>query len=386
MLKRLLDEAQAIHQARFGDAPTWVASAPGRVNLIGDHTDYTDGFAMPFAIDRYTLVVASERQQARVGEHRVFSGFAGEEVALQLSAPRKLESGAAWQDYVVGTLSLMDAQGFSVPDLNISIHSNLPVGSGLSSSASLELAVATLVEGICERSMDAMEKMLLCQRVEHEYALVPCGLMDQFTVCAGKQNQVLQLDCRTQTAETIALQDDVVRFLIVDSQVRHQHSGGGYSERREECSAAQDALGASLRDVDLDAVAGLTEAQIKQRARHVVTENTRVQEVAEALQVGDYQAVGAAMYASHASLRDDFSVSCPQVDTLVSLAQPLPGVVGARMTGGGFGGSVVVMLLPSAIEEVSQTLSREYLAATGIATEPLPVVAVDGAQFHGRSR
>lgn len=384
MLFELIADAQAQHEGRFGVAPNWVASAPGRVNLIGDHTDYTGGFAMPFAIDRYTVVVASPTDSSATADsrHQVFSEFAQEQVELTLGPPRTLVGGAQWHDYVIGVLTLMAASGYQVPTLDISIHSNLPVGSGLSSSASLELAVACLVESVCQRRFEATQKMLLCQQVEHEYALVPCGLMDQFTVCAGKQDQLLQLDCLAQTAEMVAIQGDAIRFLIVDSQVRHQHSGGGYAQRRDECFAAQEQLGSSLRDATEQSVASLLEGTLKQRATHVVSENKRVATVANAMRRGDYAAAGQAMNQSHQSLRDDFAVSCAEVDQLVALAQQLPGVFGARMTGGGFGGSVVAMVLPAEVDSISQKLASAYHQATGLSTQPLPVVAVNGAQAH----
>jgi galactokinase len=394
VLFELIADARADHQTRFGVAPTWVASAPGRVNLIGDHTDYTGGFAMPFAIDRYTVVVASPSASTRSAclesdsslpagsVHQGFSEYAQEQVELTLGPPRALAGGAQWHDYVVGVLTLMAGKGYQVPKLDISIHSNLPVGSGLSSSASLELAVACLVESVCQRSLEVTQKMLLCQQVEHEYALVPCGLMDQFTVCAGKQDQLLQLDCLVQTAEMVAIDGDAIRFLIIDSQVRHQHSGGGYTQRRDECFAAQQQLGCSLRDATAQSVASLPAGTLKQRAAHVVSENSRVATMADAMRRGDYAVGGRSMNQSHQSLRDDFAVSCPEVDQLVSLAQQLPGVFGARMTGGGFGGSVVAMVAPSEVDSISKTLASAYYQATGLSTQPLPVVAVNGAQAH----
>ncbi len=379
MLNELIDDAKALHLKQFGVAATWVASAPGRVNLIGDHTDYTGGFAMPFAIDRYTLVTAS-LGDSKV--HQVYSEFAGEQVDLVAGPPRELTGGAAWHDYVVGVITLMSGIGFEVPPLRISIYSNLPVGSGLSSSASLELAVASLIEGVCGKTIDATQKMLLCQQVEHEYALVPCGLMDQFAVCAGQQDHLLQLDCLAQTAEMVAIVGEDVRFLIIDSQVRHQHSGGGYTQRRDECFAAQEILGSSLRDATEQSVALLEDKTLRERARHVVSENARVATLAGAMRSANYSLAGEAMNLSHQSLRDDFAVSCTQVDQLVAIAQQQPGVYGARMTGGGFGGSVVAMVKPAEVDAISQAITAAYEQATGLSTQPLLVVAVTGAQLH----
>ena len=379
MLAQLVSDAQTLHHCQFGVTPDWVASAPGRVNLIGDHTDYTGGFAMPFAIDRYTLVTASLGTGTT---HQVYSDFAQQQIELTLGPPSKRQAGAAWYDYVVGVLTLMASQGHQVPPLKISIHGNLPVGSGLSSSASLELAVASLIEGVSGKSMDAMQKMLLCQQVEHEYALVPCGLMDQFSVCAGQRDHLLLLDCLAQTAEMVAIPGDDIRFLIIDSQVRHQHSGGGYAERRDQCFAAQEILGCSLREATPQSVASIPDATLRQRAQHVVSENARVAKLAEAMRSKNFVLAGQIMNLSHLSLRDDFAVSCTPVDQLVELAQQQPGVYGARMTGGGFGGSVVAMAQPAQVEAIAQALTLAYKQATELSTQPLLVVAVDGAQLH----
>jgi len=218
LLNTLLQHIGAIHREQFDTAPQWLASAPGRVNLIGDHTDYTDGFALPFAINRYTVVSASVAQDPDVV---VFSTLSKDTATVALGPPETTAGGVQWHDYIRGVLTLMRNEGFDVPGLSICVHGDLPVGSGLSSSASLELAVATLIEGFNNRQLGSRAKITLCQRAEHEYAGVPCGILDQFSICEAQQNAGLLLDCRSQTAASVAMAADEFGFVVVDSLVRH---------------------------------------------------------------------------------------------------------------------------------------------------------------------
>ena len=381
MLETLLQQVRETHLEQFGVVPQWLASAPGRVNLIGDHTDYTGGFALPFAINRYTVVSASPIASG-AGEIRIFSTLSNTAVNITLGAPDASAGEPQWHDYIRGVLTLMAAEGFAVPGLSICVHGDLPVGSGLSSSASLELAIATLVEGIADRKLGSQEKILLCQRAEHEYAQVPCGILDQFSICEAQKDQGLLLDCRSQSAEKVTLTADKIAFVVIDSQVSHQHSGGGYAARRAQCEAAQDELGCSLRDATAASVATLSEPLLRQRAGHVVSENARVGDFAKALAQEDFLRAGELMFASHASLRDDFEVSCPDVDSLVEICRNTKGVIGARMTGGGFGGSVIVMAPPSELAAVAKTIAEKYRASTGHDTQPLVVDVVSGCALH----
>lgn len=381
MLQGLLTDLRAMHVARFATEPQWLASAPGRVNLIGDHTDYTEGFALPFAINRYTVVSATARS-GPAGEVTVYSTLADNTVTLQLGEPIAVPGDTQWHDYVRGLLNLLQAQGFDVPALSICVHGDLPVGSGLSSSASLELAVATLIEGINARQLTSREKILLCQRAEHEYAGVPCGILDQFSICEAQQHSGLLLDCRSQTADRVTLPAEKVGFVVIDSLVRHQHSGGGYAARRQQCEEAQAELGCSLRDATAQSVATLGTPLLQKRAGHVVSENARVGEFADALSKHDLAHAGALMFASHASLRDDFEVSCADVDTLVEICRETNDVLGARMTGGGFGGSAIVMAPPDKLRGVAADIATGYREATGHNTQPLLVESVSGCRLH----
>lgn len=381
MLETLLIRVRDAHLQHYGVQPQWLASAPGRVNLIGDHTDYTGGFALPFAIDRYTVVSASaDRDEA--SEIRIFSTLSGESVSVTLGDPDASVAEPFWHDYLRGVLTLMRAEGFDVPGLSICVHGDLPVGSGLSSSASLELAVATLVEGINGRQLNSLTKILLCQRAEHDYARVPCGILDQFSICEARQHSGLLLDCRSQSAESVAMTPEKIGFLVIDSQIRHQHSGGGYAARREQCEEAQIELGCSLRDATPENVASLSTPLLQKRAGHVVSENKRVEDFSAALSHHDLALAGEIMFASHDSLRHDFEVSTPEVDALVEICRTTGGVLGARMTGGGFGGSVIVMAPPHQLPLIASSIADRYSAATGHSTEPLLVNVVSGCQLH----
>lgn len=379
MLRDLLQEATELHQRQFKVRPHWIASAPGRVNLIGDHTDYTDGLAMPFAIDRYTVVTASPLPGSQL---EVFSSFNNERVPLSLGKPDPERVPAQWHDYVRGVLSLMHQSVHAIPGLALCVHGNLPIGSGLSSSASLELAVATLLEGVSGSSLAALDKVLLCQRAEHDYANMPCGILDQFTVSEAKEGHLLLLDCRAHSARPIPIKAADTGFMVIDSQIRHQHSGGDYAQRSQECQQIQALLGGSLRDASREAVSTLEDSVLRHRATHVVTENARVTATAEALAKGDYAEVGKLMHRSHVSLKDDYSASCPEVDQLVEIARQTEGVFGARMTGGGFGGAVIAMVLPQQAVAAGAHIQQRYEQESGLATQPLIVSAVGGAALH----
>ncbi|MEM6750784.1 MAG: galactokinase, partial [Planctomycetota bacterium] len=338
------DEATAHAETAFADAygraATVVVSAPGRVNLIGEHTDYNDGFVLPMAIDRKTVIAAAPRDDGRV---RVRSTGVDGELDLDLGQP--LTRGEpSWSNYVRGPLALAAEQGWNPPGFDAMLHSTVPAGGGLSSSASLEVATLTLIEALTGRAMDPVDRALIAQKAEHEFAGVPCGIMDQFASSLGRAGHALCIDCRDRTARHVPLDDPGVAVLIINSNVKHQLTGGEYAERRAQCEAAAKALGVpALRDAGaamLKAARGDLDPVVFQRARHVIDENQRTLDCVRALGARDYPAVGDLMFASHASLRDDFAVSTPELDKLVALAEAErdAGVIGSRMTGGGFGG------------------------------------------------
>jgi galactokinase len=363
--------ASALFERRYGRRPRWIVAAPGRVNLIGEHIDYNDGFVLPMAIDRY-CIIAADRADAE-DDARVFSVATDEEAMISLTAPQKHPTSGHWSNYVAGVIAGCLARGMQPAGFQAVIDSGVPFGGGLSSSASLEVAMATLMEVMTGTVFEPVEKALLCQKAEHEYACVPCGIMDQFASVMGRANHLMLLDCRSREIEHIPLVDPGITVLIINTNVKHELSGGEYAERRGQCESAARKMGvSSLRDVtqaQLESSRETLDAIEFRRARHAITEIRRTSEAAAAIKTGDWQRVGRLMYASHDSLRDDYEVSCRELDLLVDLARhfrPGDGVIGSRMTGGGFGGCTVSLVETSKAQKVTDNLARSYRDQTGI--------------------
>ncbi len=355
--------------AAYGRPPTHAAVAPGRVNLIGEHTDYNDGFVLPMAIQRQTVIVAarSDRPAARVRS----TGAEGEaEFALDgQMAPGE----PAWANYVKGAVHGCLQRGLDPGAFDAVLDSTVPAGGGLSSSASIEVATATLIEALSDQRLDPVDKALLAQKAEHDFAGVPCGIMDQFISAMGREGSALLIDCRSHQTRPVPLSDESIVVLIANSNCKHELTGGEYAERRAQCEAAAERLGVSvLRDAtmpQLDAVKDRLDDMSYRRARHVISENQRTLDAADAMAAGDWATVGSLMFASHDSLRDDFEVSTPELDQLVELAAtrcPDGGVIGSRMTGGGFGGCTVSLVRADAADEVAAALGAGYAKAVGI--------------------
>ena len=338
-------------------AAEFVVIAPGRVNLIGEHTDYNDGLVMPCAIDRGLRIAVAPRVGGRC---LVSSDRGGHAAAIDLDQPL-VPGRADWARYVEGTLAGFQRLGWRVPAFEAVITADLPAGGGLSSSAALEVGIATAVEMLCGRRLDPIEKALLCQRAEHEFAGVPCGIMDQFAVTLARRGHALLIDCRSRVVEHVPLGEDVA-VLVIDSGVKHALADGAYAARRRECESAAVRLGVpALRDValaDWPAAERRLPDPERRRARHVVTEIARVVDFAAAARAGDWITAGRLMNASHASLRDDFEVSCRELDLICDSVAGLAGVWGCRMTGGGFGGCAVVLV------EASRAAAIAAAAAT----------------------
>jgi galactokinase len=355
-----------------GRPPRWIAAAPGRVNVIGEHTDYNDGFVLPMAIDRYTVVAAAP---ARDGAKRVqLTSTAGAgAVTLDLTKPVKPASKGAWSNYPVGVIAGFLARGVQMAGFDALIHSTVPLGGGLSSSAALEVATATLLEAVTGHKLAPVDKALLCQKAEHEYAGMPCGIMDQFISVMGKQDHLLLLDCRSRRPELVPMTDPSMALLIVNTNVKHELTGGEYAKRRAQCEQAAKVLGVpSLRDAAagmLERARDKMEEVVYRRARHVISEVERTLHAAEGVRASNWPTVGQLMYASHTSLRDDYEVSCAELDAVVQIAQdigPKGGVAGCRMTGGGFGGCAVALVRTDAVAAVSQRIASEYERRTKI--------------------
>ena len=324
---------------------------------------------------RSMAIMLAQLESYLGSEATVYSVATDEEARIQLAPSGATGSASAghWSSYVVGVISGCASRNLRPSGFSAVIESDVPVGGGLSSSAAIEVATATLIEAMTSTTLDPVEKALLCQKAEHEYAGVPCGIMDQFASVMCRPDHLMLLDCRSRQIEHIPFSDPNVTVLIINTNVKHELSGGEYAERRSQCESAARKLGvASLRDATLSQLEScrseLSEAEYR-RARHAIGEIARTIEGAAAIKANQWPQIGQLMYASHNSLRDDYEVSCPELDLLVELARsigPSGGVIGSRMTGGGFGGCTVSLVETAKVENVARQLSQSYLAETGI--------------------
>jgi galactokinase len=380
--------------------PAFIVAAPGRVNLIGEHTDYTGGFVLPLAIDRLTVVYgtgylhtgkgtgattmrvrcisSAQSSNAVVEERKLVSG--------KTTSPPDADEPTTWVHYVMGVMAQympdLPVEGCTL-DMAFAVASDVPLNAGLSSSASLEVAVATLLECFLHdmaysstpEADPVKEKALRCQRAENEWAHSPCGIMDQLASCAGQVDHLTLIDCRSLDVTLVPMKHDVETtppvILVTNSKVTHSIGDGTYGRRRKECNDALEAMQnvplyhvLSLRDATLQDVKTAhdkMDAVAYKRATHVVSENQRVNKAKVALKMGLWDTVGALMNESHASLKGDFEVSCDEIDTLVDIAQAYPGVYGSRITGGGFGGCTVTLVQPDAVEGLVAELKKKYM-------------------------
>jgi galactokinase len=355
----------------YGRPPRWLVAAPGRVNVIGEHTDYNDGFVLPMAIERYAVMAADKSAGGKAMiQIRDVSG--AEPALIDLSAPPK-PGAPKWGNYPRGVVAGCLARGINPGGLDVLLHSTVPLGGGLSSSAALEVCTATLLEAVTGKKMDPVQKALLCQKAEHEFAGVPCGIMDQFISVMGRENHLLLLDCRSRKTELVPMSDPSVQLLIANTNVKHELGSGEYAKRRAQCEAAAKILGVpSLRDATADALEnarGKMDGVVYRRARHVIGEIERTVHAAEGVRASNWPTVGQLMYASHASLRDDYEVSCKELDVVVEIAETIGvkgGVYGCRMTGGGFGGCTVALVKTESVKAVSEKIAADYKTKTGI--------------------
>ncbi|XP_049668858.1 galactokinase isoform X2 [Accipiter gentilis] len=375
----LLAAARRAHRAAFGGAAAAAAVAawaPGRVNLIGEHTDYNGGFVLPMALQLGTVLVGSPTQDGTISILTT-SAEADEPHRVQFPAPRQgspLSPGQPrWANYIKGVIQ--HYRGGPVPGFSAVIASDIPLGGGLSSSAALEVATYTFLQQLCPDDGDLVAKALACQKAEHTFAGMPCGIMDQFISVMGKEGHALLIDCRSLETVLVPLTDASLAVLITNSNVRHTLTGSEYPTRRRQCEEAAAALGkASLRDAtmaELEAARSRLGEEVYRRARHVIGEIARTAQAAQALQDRDYGMFGRLMVESHNSLRDDYEVSCPELDELVEAALEVDGVYGSRMTGGGFGGCTVTLLEAGAAERAQHHIKEKYSGtATFYLTKP----------------
>jgi galactokinase len=360
-----------------------VCSAPGRVNLIGEHTDYNDGFVMPSAIGFSTWVAASDRDDRRLV---IRSGqFPGE---FEFDLDHLPARGAgSWCDYVVGVAVALRQTGHALKGANLLVQGEVPIGAGLSSSAAIEVACTLALMDLNGIALPMAEVAKLCQRSENTFIGARVGIMDQFVACLGKAGHALLLDCRSLEFELVPI-PDTVRMVVCNTMVKHQHAGGEYNRRREECEEGVRILARwypgirALRDVSGEQLAEHARdipEKIFRRCRHVVEENVRVQEGARRLRAGDLNAFGELMRGSHRSLRDLYEVSCRELDLMVDAAEGLPGYYGGRMTGGGFGGCTVNLVEEKYAEAFADVIADRYQVVTGIEPAAYICSAADGA-------
>jgi galactokinase len=355
---------------RFGGAPQWIVRAPGRINLIGDHTDYNDGFVLPMAIDRAVWIALRARDDDQVTVWSVDfdspTSFVLGSIGEQVRISKRPDTG--WSEYVHGVAWSLRTKGTPMRGWEGVIVSDVPLGAGLSSSAALELAVARAFVQRSHVAWDPVAMAQLAQRAENQWVGVQCGIMDQLVVATGVEGHAIRIDCRTLDTSPVVLPPRAA-IIVLDTATRRGLVDSEYNDRRAQCQAAAACFGvAALRDVDAEmfaAHASQLHPVVRRRARHVITENARVLAMSDALEQDDLREAGRLMTESHTSLRDDFEVSSRELDIIVSLAQDQPGCYGARMTGAGFGGSAVAIVEEGTIAPFAQAVSEAYAAQTG---------------------
>lgn len=383
-LEQRVSALRGVFRERYGREPEIVVCAPGRVNLIGEHTDYNDGFVLPAAIDRNVLLAAAPREDRRV---RLWAADLGEEDEFALDGVTKGER--HWANYHRGVAAVLESRGLRLVGADVAFASNVPIGAGLSSSAAVEVAAAWGYLALAGLELDRAQVALACQQAEHEFAGVPCGIMDQFISALGRADHVLLIDCRDLSYQHVPV-PSAARIVVADTGVRRALAGSEYRVRRAQCEEAVERLRAvlpgirALRDVsveELDRHQGLLPEVVLKRARHVVTENQRVMDTVEALRQGDLARVGELLKASHRSLRDDYEVSSPELDAMVEAAVTVPGCYGARLTGAGFGGCTVSLVAEEAVDDFVRYLTQAYRERTGREAAVYVTPAADGVRL-----
>jgi galactokinase len=374
---------QKFHQI-FGASPEVIVRAPGRVNLIGEHTDYNDGFVLPAAIDRAIRYAGRRRADRRV---RVYSVDFNASAEFDLDDIQK-DAEQTWSNFLRGVSKFLEADGHRLTGAEIAFGGNVPLASGLSSSAAVEVGATAFWNKLLGLGLDPVYAVKLSRRTENEFVGVPCGIMDQFISALGRRDHALFLDCRDLSYQHVPLRADV-KIVVCNSGVKRALAQSEYEVRLKQCRAAVEKIAAltgkelkSLRDVhplDMQAVRGKMDDLLWRRAHHVVSENERTREAVDMLRAGNLERFGELMNQSHESLRDDYEVSSKELDTLVGLARRQPGVLGARMTGAGFGGCTVNLVREDAAEGFAQAVAEGYKEALGLKAEIYVCQASDGA-------
>jgi galactokinase len=361
-----LHNARTAFIAAFGAAPTLAVQAPGRVNLIGEHTDYNDGFVLPCAINYRTVICGSPRDDGRV--RVVATDYADQRDEFVLNGAIAPRDDRLWANYVRGVVKYLQEAGHAVRGADLAISGNVPQGAGLSSSASLEVATGQLFKALGGLAIDPTELALIGQRAENRFVGCNCGIMDQLISARGEAGHALLIDCRSLATQSVAMPDGIA-VVIVNSNVQRGLVGSEYNTRRRQCEEAARFFGVkALRDVNLstyEAKASGLDPVVARRARHIITDSQRAVDLAAALPAGDMRRIGQLMADSHASMRDDFEITCPQVDALVEIIKDVIGSAGGvRMTGGGFGGCVVALVPDRLVVSVRVTVNERYHSVT----------------------
>jgi len=388
MAMNVPDQAAEAFEEQFGaEKPYFCARAPGRVNLIGEHTDYNGGFVMPMAVDRSVWSVFRPTEGREV---RLWSVNYEEEDSFSLDDIEKSDE-HAWSNYVRGVARVLQDAGHSLQAFEAAIYGNVPIGAGLSSSAAMEVSSALAFCSASDLEIPAKELALLCQKAENNFVGVNCGIMDQFVSLYAQQDRAVLIDCRSLDHRLLPMNTDTVRVIVCDTNVHHELGDSAYNERRASCERAAAALGEvmagveQLRDVSRDQFKQyshvLNDITLK-RARHVVTENGRVRWAVEKLEDEDYEGFGQLMNASHDSLRDDYEVSCEELDLMVDIARAQEGTLGARMTGAGFGGCTVNLVRRENAEKFQEVVGQKYEEETGIEPDIYECRAASGAEVE----
>lgn len=391
MNQELIERLTGIFSKRFGGTPDHLARAPGRVNLLGEHVDYNDGFVLPAAIDRATYIVFSESGSDQTT--LVASDFEQEASFTAETVPSKAQTDGTplpeWAQYPAGILWALGERGLATRGLRAVYGSDVPRGSGLSSSASVEMAFMIAWEALGDWTVPPMQRALLGQRAENQYVGVNCGIMDQFASACGVENKLLLLDCRSLEWKTIPLPEDI-SIVIADTKVRRKLTSGEYNRRRFACEEAVRLLKQDLPDIralrdvspeEFNRYAAKLPDEVSKRARHVVEEIGRSKQAEALLETGNIQRFGELMNECHVSLRDLYEVSCPELDVMASVAQSLDGCYGARLTGAGFGGCTVNLVKRERAQTFSQALARGYESQVGYAPEIYISYASNGAEM-----
>ena len=368
-------------KAAFGRLPDGVWQAPGRVNLIGEHTDYNEGFVIPFAIDKTARVAVGVRPDSTV---RLLSTYGDQGMTTADTASLDGRAAKGWTKYPLGVMWSLQQRGIDVPGLDLLLDSDVPLGAGLSSSHAIECAVISALNDLTGAGLRAEEMVLATQRAENDFVGAPTGIMDQSASLRGSKGHAVFLDCRDQSVQLVPFEAESAGLvmLVIDTKVSHSHADGGYASRRASCELGAEVLGVrALRDVgpdDLEEASGLLDEVTFRRVRHIVTENDRVLQTVERLGRQGPAAIGGLLDASHVSMRDDFEISCAELDLAVETSRS-NGAIGARMTGGGFGGAAIALTPATAEQQVRAAVEQAFARAGYTAPDIFTVTPAAGA-------